>query len=212
MLLSDNKVSSEVIIDVERDDTRITLTSKVQDQIQHGVSVYAPVVNGSLFSFHSKDQVFVRALINGKLLRWKCFSWKVRNKKGIWVLELLAKDKGASYNRREAFRVPLGVDVSFKGDEVGVVSVTLRDISAIGVGFDTTKELPLGEILAFNLTDDYGDIPVVIKVVRHEPPTENEKMHKYGAVIVNNDNSPRLTQFVSKKQIEYIRRIRSAEG
>lgn len=203
MYLSDLKTGTTVIIDIERKGERFSLTTKVHDNIVDGVLLFAPTSEGAVFSFKSKDVLYLRANTDGKLLRWKAESFKVIPLKGNWYLTFITSKKGQSYNRREAYRVSVGVNSKLKADTSELLDITILDISEVGVGFTSKKELPIDSIVAFSLSSDVGDIPMTVRIVR-SAYKEGETLYAYGARILSKDNS-RLVKYVTKRQQEELR-------
>lgn len=209
VLLQDLKVGSMVLLDVERGKDRFFLSSKIQDTIDDGVVVYAPVEEGEMFSFKLGDELYVRTDQKHGLLRWRCNSFKVKPLNGLWLLSLTAKDKGVSYNRRDAFRVNVGINTKFRADTSELFDMVINDVSYTGVGFSTNKRMELGEVLGFSLSDDTGGIPLTVKVVRSDTSNVGENgddsmWYEYGAEILGMENS-RLSRYVTTRQREELR-------
>lgn len=209
MYLKDLKPTTEVIIDVVRGEEMISLASKVQDILDNGVVVYVPsTYNGDLFTFEKGDILFLRAVVKPSILQWSCDEWEIKKQGGLSLLYLISHSKGKSCNRREAYRVSMGIRTKSKLNEDDVFDVDLIDMSTLGVGFETYKDLNVGDILMFALSDDNQVLSLAVKIVRKKPVQDGSRKYHYGAIIIDNVNGDKLEKFVWKQQLEEIRRLK----
>lgn len=117
------------------------------------------------------------------------------------TIQLIISDTdGLKFNRRNAYRVPVGVrgELTIDGNQY---PITVRDISRLGVGMivPVTLEVTPGQDMKVSFEDATGAFDLPIKAVRQQDFGANNKI--IGAIINPAYQDP-VEKYVAKKQVE----------
>lgn len=166
----------EVLVD--REGYNYRLVSKIEGTIGETVAVSAIVAKGRMFHFEETDDVTIVYRGAERMWKWDHVKPGLARLEGETVHTFTAKGEGQVYNRREAFRVPIGESllmyrVFSKKTEEGEVEETtvpfeglLSDMSASGAGFYTNMELDGDAIIGFDMPTHMGIMSCRGKIVR----------------------------------------------
>jgi hypothetical protein len=206
MKITDIKIGTSVFIDIKRGEESFSLKTMVQDIISNGLVVYAPSKDDTLFLFEPSDVVGLSLSEDAKLIRWDSSSYNSLYLEGVPYLTITSSKDGLSLNRREGFRVNINQKLKFSLDTSELFDMELLDVSLMGVGFRTTKEIAIGSTVFFTLQTEFGSVPLVVKVVR-PLPSNSKTLLAYGAAIIGDENA-KLSKFVTTKQQQQLRQRR----
>lgn len=206
MIMTDLKLGTSILVDIERGGIYYTLKSKVMDTSDEGIYIAPPYdKRGDISEFRERDKVYIRYARNSKSIRWECDSWEdalVKEQKYVYVTSTKVAEND---NKREALRLEVGKDTSLTKVKTGKeTNVYLKDISLVGVAFISEDTLQIGDLFDLRIDDLNLDINLRVRVVREEK-TANK--FTYGCIVTKSDAS--LRKYISGRQQEEIRKTRS---
>lgn len=179
---------------------------------QNALLVNPMLKDGKLLNFHVGGLVCQAVIQNkedNKPYLWKGIAIRsIKNKNGECYHVLFSPNEGLLHNRRESYRVWLGFHADAKiGVEGKPHSVTVRDISATGVGFICEAGVEVNEGIPVHLSfaDDIKGTKFDLKgkVVRKEELEDGRNL--YGCRL--NAESPQIQKYVNEKQIQKARNV-----
>ena len=117
--------------------------------------------------------------------------------------------EGTSYNRRSAYRIYIGENMSLHvNTATGPTSLTvlIKDISETGVAFITKEEFKIGSPILLKLTHEGKEFHLSGHIVRKEV-LEHIKSQLYGCQF--KQHNPMLSKYIAKKQGDSLRKNKS---
>ncbi|MEG2511669.1 MAG: PilZ domain-containing protein [Acetivibrio sp.] len=185
MEIEEMQVGDKVEILVDLPDKSVSLSSEIVEVLEGNRILISQIVHeGKSVGFPEKVPVFFIHLAP-KLHRWDNPSVKlVKYHSEIYHCVTLSGE-GASYNRRESFRLYLGVECPlFFATAKGTLNrdVLLKDISTGGLSFilpNTEDPLPLNKKIRLHLKDDSFDKDLRAEIIRIVP-LEDKNASLYG--------------------------------
>ncbi|HJV44342.1 MAG TPA: PilZ domain-containing protein [Bacillota bacterium] len=204
MEVSQISFGASLTLDVENDQDLFSVNTKLFDTHPTGLLLLPPK-----FSFQqsqmlkSTHQMYLNCPINGTIYRWECSGHRNETIKGLNVFQVFVSGKGASYNRRSAFRLPSHLTATASAASIdGVFRIYLRDISFIGICFEANVQLRIGDLLAIKLVTDKYSIEVNARIVRMIYDERGDKIQAYGAELLREDRMLRKYIIEEKAKID----------
>ncbi len=144
-----------------------------------------------------------------KLNIWKYVTVKlVRYKNQIYHCVTIT-GSSAPFNRRETFRLFLGVDCQLlfaTAQGIETRDILLKDISEGGFGFLLNEELPINKKVRIQLSDNGFQLDLRASVIRCIP-LEEKSTNLYGCQLVHPE--PQLGKYIRFKQGAKLQQMRS---
>lgn len=206
MNLSDLAPGSIVFIEVKKKDSDFTFPASIQKSDANGVSVVL-TVNDSDFELEDTDELYVRLSQKGISVRWYVESWKYVKVRDTLVILLSKLGQMENLNQRGAFRLPFGKPLTIEWNYV-VDSVFTKDISFLGIGFESDKEMYKGDLVKVYFNHNGTNHFLLAEIVRKVALKKDD--FEYGASFLGEENEDWM-DYVLKQQQEMLRRHNSPD-
>lgn len=228
MLVSEITKGSKIDVIIRRNKTTYYFTCKVADVRENRIYLMITADSGRAVVLRDTDQVAV-IYKNGDIMwTWQKIKAATVNYDGVSMHRLELLDKGKSFNRREAYRIPIteetqitayhfeNTEDSFWVDEEKTVENgdkmvakgIVKNISETGAAVLTNMELVPHDLIEFKIYDKSKDtyISCTCRVVRVAADEESRYAHMYGCAFVKTDND--IISYIYKKQREVLSKTR----
>lgn len=177
---------------VDREGYHYRFVSKVEGTTDNSVAITLIAAKGRVFHFEDTDDVTIIYRGAERMWRWNHVKPGMARLDGFPVHTFSSSNPGESYNRREAFRVPIGESllmnrvVATKEEENEIIEevqkfeALLADLSVSGAGIYTNETLPIGTIIFFDMPTGMGIMTCRGKIVRTAEVSDKPFRHFYG--------------------------------
>lgn len=177
MQIKDMILGKKLEILVERGNYHYRLVSKVEGTVENSVAVSLIAAKGKVFHFEESDDVSI-VYRGERMWKWDHVKTGLARLEGMAVHTFTSKAPGQIYNRREAFRVPIGerllmYRISEEEDEYGEFEerkfpfeALLSDLSVNGAGLYSNEEMDYGTAISFDLPTHLGVLSCQGKINR----------------------------------------------
>lgn len=228
MRFSQLKLGRSVEITVIRNEYKLRLVSKIEDVAEDHVSVTLIAANGKRFVFLEEDQIQLVYREEDRLWRWKDLKGVLSVVEGTAVHSFYGFSEGESFNRRNAYRVYLGLENEFSytkprgtdvicqdteedtEEETQVVkkgcSCIIKDLSENGAAILTNEPLDRNDIVCFALQTEVGPIHCVGKVIRGSSEATVPYSNFYGIQFMKASNA--ITKYIFTVQRMNLKKAR----
>lgn len=113
---------------------------------------------------------------------------------------IVGNTPGVRYNRRNAFRVTVGVQGEMVVDDK-IFNATVRDISSTGVGIIVTSDVKVevGTDVRIQFSDSTYGFDLLARIVREQPVSEN---YKIIGLVIYPSKREMVDKYVAQKQLD----------
>jgi len=181
MLIGGVPIGAKVELMVERGKQIFNMESSIQDEDVKGAKIALPFYDGEHFVFHVGDKIAVLYNKDGRLLRWDCDGGGAV-KDNIALFRLLCNSEHVSFNRREAYRLPVRTKSLMKLAGGGVFRGIIKDVSTLGIGVNTDEKLDKGQKFLVDLSIGACELSLEATVVRRMVGDSGNYVYNYGCV------------------------------
>lgn len=212
------KVGKSIEIFVYRAGYKYRLVSKLEDVNEDNFSITLIANRTRVFHFQDTDKIEIIYRMNNQLWKWKNLKADVAILDGSRVHQFTSTDtEGEKFNRRNAFRVFIGEDVTLTYyimklvekndnlDEEDSVSGEIayekkhclgfvKDLSENGVGIFSNNVFNLGDEIEFTLDTPFGMLRSKADVVRITKETHGIYLNYYGCIF--STSSKNLVKYI----------------
>lgn len=166
-------------------------------------------VNDQTVGFSDNCQINFYYVFEKKLYLWENVTVKLVRYDGKIYHKIDLFGEGNPYNRRDAYRMYIGEDMSIyvntaTGPEA--LSVLVKDISETGLAFITKEEFDLDRTIRLRIKDNATLITISGVIVRKDFQ-KNLSAYLYGCKF--NERNEKLARYIAKKQSESLRKKNS---
>lgn len=239
MLLENIPLGRTVEIFVDREGYRYRLTSKAEYVDEKRICVTLIAARGKAFKFYPDDSISVVYRDSVNMWEWEeCRAGMAKlDNSLIHFFEI--KDKGKSFNRRNAYRVDLDAETmfgfymdaktglkvsempypdvedpefaSYKTPVPEFVQGFIKDVSETGINVCLNIKLKTDDAIFFNIPSKFGQLKAKAQVVRKsEITTKGSKYsYSYGCVFLQTDK--RLIKYIYDIQREALKRLKEQQ-
>ncbi|ROR30731.1 PilZ domain-containing protein [Mobilisporobacter senegalensis] len=221
MFLNEMQVGKSIEIFVYRSGYKYRLVSKLEDVNEDNFSISLIANRTKVFHFQDTDKIEIIYRINHQLWRWKNLRAKVIILDGSRVhhFTLTGSSEGEKFNRRNAFRVFMGEDITLTYYVMNLVEKKtedseyeedtligeieyetkhclgfIKDLSENGVGIFSNNVFNIGDELEFILDTPFGMLKCKAEVVRTTRESHGLYQNFYGCIFTT----------TSKNLVKYI--------
>lgn len=226
MLIKDMQLGKTLEILVDREGYHYRFVSKIEGVTATSVAVSLIATSKRAFHFEESDDVTIVYRAE-RMWKWENVKAGMAMLEGSPVHTFTSKAEGVTYNRREAFRVPIGENVLMRyfvkekneeaeSEEDRIIEkevpfeALLSDLSASGAGIYTDEELEAGAKIAFDIPTKLGVISCVGNVVRESSVYDRPFKHFYGCEFSLVKNA--LERYLVERQRLILQRERGGES
>ncbi|MGN0506002.1 MAG: PilZ domain-containing protein [Lachnospiraceae bacterium] len=221
MIATELKLGQPIEIQLERDGYVYRLASKVEATGRDKIYITLITAASRVFRFDPEDKVTIIYRTKERIWSWSDVKGGAELLDGRRVHVLYVKGEAESYNRREAYRVPIGkvcelthhryLSETVKNLLVDQINkkfrAIIKDISENGVAVVSTEELQIGDYLDFEFEAGGLVISCEAKVVRSMPLEDSKIKRVYGCVLTKANKE--LSKFVIDTQRKQLQNLRS---
>lgn len=221
MLIKDLQVGKTLEILIDREGYHYRFVSKIEGVTANSVAV--SLIATAKRSFHFEDTDKVTIVYRGeRMWKWENVKPGMALFEGSPVHTFSSWLEGTTYNRREAFRVPIGesilmrriVKVKGEGDEIIdrhiPFEALLSDLSLSGAGIYTNEDVGKEESILIDLPTKFGLISCKGKVVREAEVYDKPFRHFYGCEFSEVKNA--LEKYLVERQRLILQKERGGES
>ncbi|MBQ9767812.1 MAG: PilZ domain-containing protein [Lachnospiraceae bacterium] len=214
----------EILID--REGYHYRFVSKIEGVTAYSVAVSLIANAKCSFHFEESDQITI-VYRSDRMWKWEHVKGGIAMLEGFPVHTFFTKEEGTTYNRREAYRVPMGENVLMhyyvkeknenpeNEDDLIIekpvpFDAWLSDLSTSGAGLFTNEELDAGAKISFDLATNIGVISCTGHIVRESSVYDRPFKHFYGCEFSVVKNS--LERYLVERQRMILQRERGGES
>ena len=197
MLIKDMQVGKTLEILIDREGYHYRFVSKIEGVTTNSVAVSLIATAKRSFHFEETDDVTI-VYRGDRMWKWEHVKAGIAMLEGYPVHTFMSNKEGVTYNRREAYRVPIGESMLMRRlekqknenpeseDEEEFVEkefpfeALLSDLSTSGAGLYTNEELDAGAKITFDLATNIGIISCTGNVIRESSVYDRPFKHFYG--------------------------------
>lgn len=226
MLIKDVQVGKTLEILIDREGYHYRFVSKIEGVTANSVAVSLIATAKRSFHFEETDDITIVYRAE-RMWKWEHVKGGIAMLEGYPVHTFTTKSEGVTYNRREAFRVPMGENVLMNRFEKKMIlnpetekeelvetpvpfEAWLSDLSISGAGIFTNEELEAGEKVSFDLVTKLGIISCTGKVVRESVVYDRPQKFFYGIEFLLAKNV--LDRYLVERQRLILQRERGGES
>lgn len=203
MKIEELRAGADIILHVDIGGRKGDFPSLVIESVENGIIAEPVRINNKVLGFAVDNIKLSMTYITGETapIFWRVVSCDTILRDGKTVYLIKSSIEGFEQNRREAFRVYVGVDgVAQVGINTKALDVIVKDISETGFSFVTEMELEKAINMPIRLVFrdaememEFSLMGVVVRKV-----VIDEKKILYGCKI--SVDNPRLSTYINKKQ------------
>lgn len=206
MLIKDMQPGKTVDILIDREGINFRFVSKVEAVNGSTVAVSLIAVSGRVFRFEDGDNITLIYRLPERMWKWDRVKGGLAKLEGQAVHTLFSAREAVPYNRRDAFRVPIGENYVMRkvvkhdqGETQEIMfDALLADLSAGGAGIYTNKEFDNGTEIVFDLPTNLGIINCRGNVVRGNEVYDRPQHNFYGIAFYETKGG--LEKYLFEKQ------------
>ena len=206
MLIDDIVIGNNVEVEVKLQGHTMNFTSQVIMIIDDNLFISPVKSDDQTIGFNDNCLVSILYNLDGRIYRWKDVELKLIRYDGFIYHVTVLKGKGQPYNRRKAYRLYLGMEMLlFLNLSQGptALSVNVKDISELGVGFITSDEIELNKSFRLNFKDGPTRLTLEGTIIR-KVYMQHLDSYIYGCKFY--DKNYLLSKYIARKQGEMLRR------
>lgn len=205
MTIEDMPIGTKIDIEVRFSGRNFTFNSEMVLLLDKNSILINPiVVNDKTLGFNDFITNLV-AIVNNKAFLWENVKINLVRYEGAIYHKVTLEGEGKSYNRREAFRLYIGENMTIYYNTASgptQISVLVKDISESGVGFITKEELDVNRMICLKIKDQNVILDLTAVIIRKEHlPHLNSFL--YGCKF--NEKNNRLGKYIARRQVEILR-------
>ena len=223
MLLGDTKVGKPIELQIQRDGYNYRVVSKIEEVSEGRICISLIASSKRIFEFLDTDVVDLVYRKDDRMWKWCNVKGGIVELDGEQFHCLMSTERGESYNRRNAFRVPMNqvIELQYKVMEEGSLPeitecfrmksciALLRDISEVGVGFYTNNLIDLENEVFFQFSTECGWIKCEAIVVRFFEARHGNFRYYYGCRF--QETSKALTKYIYEMQRHELQKARDRD-
>lgn len=171
----------------------------------NGVKLLIPL-NGDYKNINNAELEITSLLLNTPY-NWKITKSKLVDNDDTRYLVIFEAEEGVYENKRNAYRVPIGVEgVYFNNVRKPILprKCVITDLSISGVGFECEESIQVGDSISILFKDDNTNYQLICEIVRAE--LMDGEVIKYGAKLDDTKITSLISKFIHKKQLEEMRK------
>lgn len=234
MLLTEMKAGKSVEILINRDGYKYRLVSKIEEVGKDCIFISLIATKTKIFQFEKDDKVEIIYRAEERLFKWSRIKGRMEELDGEKVHCLFGNQEGENYNRRNAYRVYVGLEVELfqymvkpgltpdmiiemkseqkELSETDIYDITksrclVKDISEGGIGLFANERLPLSAELAVHIPTQFGLLKLKLTVIRTTEERYELYRYFYGCNITESEKQ--LIKYLFHLQREYLQKARS---
>lgn len=226
MLIKDMQVGKTLEILIDREGYHYRFVSKIEGVTTNSVAVSLIAAAKRTFHFEETDDITIVYRAE-RMWKWEHVKGGIAMLEGFPVHTFFSKAEGVTYNRREAFRVPIGekllmhyfvkeINPNSEEDADAIIEKMvpfdglLFDLSITGAGIYTNEELAAGAKITFDLATNLGVINCNGNVIRESSVYDRPFKFFYGCEFFKVNNS--LERYLVERQRLILQRERGGES
>lgn len=233
MKLTELKIGKSIEIFVNREGYRYRLISKIEEVEKSYIHISLIASGNRVFQFQEEDEIEFIYRDEDRMWIFSQIKGKIVEHEGELCHALHTVRAGKSFNRRNAYRVPMNLiheycyyitkagvtkaqleEANRKGlsiEECGLYDKVekkcyIKDLSEEGIGIYTIEDLPLNRELTFYLPSSYGFLKCKAIILREDGDAIPKFRNHYGCVFIETDR--RLSKYIFELQREYIKNVK----
>ncbi len=214
------EIGSPLEIHIKRDGKTYRLVSKVVRVEEDKIYVSLLATATKVFMFKATDDVLICYRENGRKWVWQHITGEVVERGGVLLHLLNAKGNAEALNRRNTYRVPVGILCEFFHtvfvtnkatgqpeciDRIPFKAI-VKDISENGVAIIAKYPLQVYNQIDFDFPIDDHFVPCSAQVVREMQIDGIADRRVYGCLLSVSDSE--LSKYVADRQREHLQSIR----
>lgn len=183
----------------------LSFNSEIMFIINKSILISPIKVDEQTVGFNDNCRINLIVKIEGKVYLWDNVTIKLVKYNGVIYHKLDVSGEGKPYNRREAYRMYIGEDMTIyinTASGPSAISVLIKDISETGVGFISKEDFDVERTIRLKLRDNNYLISLSGIIVRKEFLSHLDSF-LYGCKF--NEKNNRLGHFIARKQGEELR-------
>lgn len=222
MLMENMKPGKPLEIFVERDGYRYRLLSKVE-AAEFGKVYISLIASGTrVFRFSSSDHIELIYKDGDRMWKWKEVKGSIAALDGQRVHCIESLKEGEVYNRRDAFRVRLGIEHTItkliprsldeeteEEYETFEIPCVIKDLSETGIGIYTNDKMDIGTQIEVKLKTKDGILRMMGNVVRMKNGDFGKYREFYGCSFTQVDRN--LSKYLFALQRKQIKKERGEQ-
>lgn len=227
MLMENMKPGKPLELFVNREGYRYRLLSKVE-AAEFGKVYISLIASGPrIFRFLPSDHIELIYKEGERMWKWKGLTGSIATLDGEQMHCLESLKEGEIYNRRNSFRVRMGVEhtiiklipkpvdsmseegMSDEDYEIFEIPCAIKDLSENGIGIYTNDKMDIGTMIEVNLPTTEGLLKMVGNVVRTESGDFGRYREFYGCSF--NQVDRKLSKYLFALQREQLKRERGEQ-
>lgn len=228
MLIKDILLGKKLEILVDREGYHYRFVSKVEGVAGNSVAVTVIAAKGRMFHFEEADNVSIVYRSSERMWKWDHVKAGLARLEGSTVHTFSSKEQGQIYNRREAFRVPIGESllmrriVTKRAEPVNssaektnaeaevTFDALLADLSVGGAGLYANEDMEVGTVIVFEMPTNLGILACRGEIVRRSEVYDKPFRHFYGCefTVVKKE----LERYLFERQRLMLQRERGGES
>ena len=205
LLIGDIVIGDNIEVEVKIQGHTMSFTSQVV-MIIDDILLISPIKSDDqTVGFSENCVVSVLYNLNGRIYRWKDIDLKLIKYDGLIYHSTVLEGKGQPYNRRNAYRLYLGMEMLLyynSSQGPAAISVNVKDISELGVSFITNEELELNRRFHLSFRDGTTRLNLEGSIIRMEY-MQHLGSYVYGCKFY--DKNYLLSKYIARKQGEILR-------
>lgn len=198
MLMENMKIGKPVELFVDREGYRYRLLSKVEAAEEGKVYITLIASGTRVFRFLTSDYIEFIYKEDGRMWKWKNVKGSITSLDGEQVHCLESTKEGEVYNRRDSYRVRLGVEhiitklipkpaeaalednMEEEEYEAFQIPCVIKDLSENGIGFYTNDKMDIGTRVEVKIPTKEGVLRMIGNVIRAESGEFGKYCEFYG--------------------------------
>lgn len=211
MNLTEIEKGTDVFITAKIQNKQVSFSSIAVGFLEEDLLIKA-ITNdkGIPISLASDNVSFEVAIIGtrGNPIMWENVVIKFIKYNGVAYHKITQKQEGKEVNRRRNFRLPINERCEFTiGFDRNTCKGILKNISVVGFGFLSDKEIPLLSTVHIICQTENNTLDLYGKTIREEK-VPNNKGYIYGCSLVKTNIN--LDKYIAQKQRENLNRQRNS--
>lgn len=192
MQIKEMQIGKSIEIHVEREGYHYRFVSKVEAVSSDMVAVSRIAAQNRSFHFEKDDNIILIYRSGERMWKWESVKGGLTMLDGVAVHTFSSQKEGTVYNRREAFRVPMGERflmrriIKEEGENGEILEreikfeALLSDLSVTGAGLYTDALLEIGYEIGFDIPVSTGALSCRGAIVRRSDVYDKPFRHFYG--------------------------------
>ncbi|MDD6035196.1 MAG: PilZ domain-containing protein [Lachnospiraceae bacterium] len=222
MQIREMQIGKMLEILVDREGYHYRFVSKVEGTAEKAVAVSLIAAQGRAFHFEETDDISIIYRGGERMWKWEHVRAGMARLDGSAVHTFSSKEEGKIYNRRDAFRVPIGESLLMRRiiqeeDETGELVETeksfkavLSDLSVSGAGLYANEDMDVGTIIEFDMPTSMGILNCRGEIVRKTDVYDKPFQKFFGCDFTMTKKE--LERYLFERQRLMLQKERGGEG